>query len=845
MLFRLVLQGLRRGKARFACAVAGIAIAAGTLVFMTSLVATNNAQAPAMAKKASAPWAAWKTEGLTLGMGRRGAPPPDAKVREGKPDGERPGRRGGRRGPKADLELKAVVTTVDYRPGGHVLQGPPMMAFIAEAPAENPYANVKLTEGRWVDPAAAEAEVVCVKTSMRRFGRGQAPALGEPLKFVGKNGTMSAKVVGYLEGGKLPAEFPYVFANAAAFAGLANESIGSVSFFRELPPMPPRPPMTEATTSASPRAGQGRPQLLTAESESVINSFKGDEQRRMDYATPLLLIAAFLTAISLLVNSLLLSVESNRSTLATLRIVGLTRFGVVGFVLLESLLSGFTGWLVGVLGAMASLTVYVAADAEAFPAGVAFDPSRIQLTLAVLPVVIFLAVLFALAPALRVRGMDAAARLPRPRRRGMALTFALGFAAFVAVEVWGASLMRGFVPSPEWPDAIVSLLPGGMSSYDVEKLRDIEGVKRISELVPRQLEISEKGKVKGEKVGESPEDGKPARPKFKPNALFLAAEFLPKFDFVEGTWEEASAALQPSTSNLQPGSSDAVVITLMMSNALNLHKGDKLTVKKAGRGRPGQPAPVEELAFPIVGVVDLNWHMVTSRGLVRGLNGSPGMTTGPVFCSLDTMGLIDPRTYMTEPAFSAPMTHLWVEYEPEYVARHGVFAAGRMIEAEIVRRLGNPVGATVRLHARDEIADGTLAHGTDVIGQAARVPFVFLAILAIGFVAMLVAEADARRREFTVLRAVGATRFQLAAALAKSALKTALVGIVAGLPLGAVAGWYVAIGTAKMWAGMPHYFVIPWPVVLEGALGAVVFALIFAVPTALLLVRRRRRSPRN
>ena len=67
MIFKLVLQGLRRGKARFACAVAGMSVAVGALVFMTSLVATNNAQAPRLAETACAPWAAWRAEGLQLG----------------------------------------------------------------------------------------------------------------------------------------------------------------------------------------------------------------------------------------------------------------------------------------------------------------------------------------------------------------------------------------------------------------------------------------------------------------------------------------------------------------------------------------------------------------------------------------------------------------------------------------------------------------------------------------------------------------------------------------------------------------------------------------------------------
>ena len=790
MIANLTLTGLRTGKARFACAVAGVAVAVGALVFMTSLVATNDAQAPLAAQKGGAPWAAWRLDGVTTGFRRER--PPGAKPAATRA-GERPGppageRRAAANPPRPDLRLRGLNLAIDYRPGGRVLQGPPMTAFLAEAPATNVYGAVSLAEGRWPDPSADAPEIVCVRAAMRRFGRGPAPALGSSLKFLGQHGTMTATVVGYLDGGKLPREFPTVLANGAALAALASERLGSISLYRRVPET----------------ADDG---LLTAASPRVVAAFKSDEQRRMDYATPLLLAAAFLTALALLVNSLLLSVESNRAALAVLRTVGLTRLGVVALVTCESVVAGLSGWAVGVGGALAALAAYVACDAAAFPAGLAVAWGRVGLTLAVLPFVILLAVLFALAPALRVRAMDASARRPRPRRLGMAVTFACGFAAFVAVEVWGASLMRAFVPSPEWPDAIVSLLPGGVSSWDVEKLRDVEGVRRVSELVPRQL---------------------PFEPGGGRNALFLAAEFLPRFRFVEGTWEAADAALRAG---------DAVVITRMMSNARGLHRGDVLKVWQPGR-RGGAPT---ELAFPVAGVVDLNWHMVTSRGLVRGLNGAPGMTDGPVFCSLDTMGAIDFRTLVTDPTLSAPMTHLWIDYDAAFLKRHGVFPAGRLVEAEIARRLGHPVAATVRLHARDEIADGTLAHGTDVIGQAARVPFVFLAILAIGFVAMLVAEADARRREFAVLRAVGATPAQLAGRLAASAAKTAAVGIAAGLPVGALVGWLFTFKTGAVWPGLPHGFAIPWRVTAEGALGALAFALVFAVPTALALVRRATR----
>ena len=787
MLWKLVSRG---GKVRFACAAAGVAAAAGAVVFISSLTATNNAQAPALAARAAAPWAAWRFDG-PAGVRRGEAPGAGAGRREraGKGKGHSPG--------KADLELSLVSATIDLRPGGRVLQGPPMRAVLALAPGENPYGCTRLVGGRWIDPVATGFECVCTRNTLVRFGRGEPPPLGTAIKFVGMRGTMTATLTGYLDEARLPAGWPDVFVNRAAFDALAEEPHGALALYRRA-------------------VADGVEDQLTPASESVVRGFMSDEQRRLDYARPLLLTGAVLLALCLLVNSLLLSIEANRRPLAILRTVGLTRAGVAGTVIVESLAATLAGLVVGCVLSLGALALYVAADPVAFPVGMSVAGRVVGVVCVLAVIVAIVAALLALWPALAVRPLDACEERPRRRRRGMAIAFACGYAAFVAVEVWGASLMRAFVPSPEWPDAIVSILPGGVSSFDIEKLRALPGVRRISELYPLQLNFDpeEPMSMPGRGRGGSLGGGRGPRP--CRNALFLAAEWLPRFRFLEGTHDECEQALLAS---------DACVITEMMSRARGLHKGDRLRVAIGGRG---PKTPVE---LPIVGVVDLNWHMVTSRGLVRGLNRMPVMTDGPVFVSLDTIESLD-----TRPTEMVGMTHLWVEYDPAFLAAKGVFPAGREVEKSIAAALGNPVESTVRLHARDEIADGTLAHGSDVIGQAARVPFVFLLVLVFGFVAMLVADADAAKREFAVLRAVGATRGQLAARLAGGAVRTAVRGIVLGLPVGALAGWLFAIKTGSVWPGLPHYFVLPARVLVEGTLGALVFVLLVAVPTALVLI---------
>ena len=70
MIFKTVLKSLASGKARFICAVAGVAASVGAVTFVSSLSSTNSAQAPYLAEEAARPWRAWKIDG-DLGFGRR------------------------------------------------------------------------------------------------------------------------------------------------------------------------------------------------------------------------------------------------------------------------------------------------------------------------------------------------------------------------------------------------------------------------------------------------------------------------------------------------------------------------------------------------------------------------------------------------------------------------------------------------------------------------------------------------------------------------------------------------------------------------------------------------------
>ena len=712
-------------KVRHICAILGVAIAVGTVVFMQGLVATNDHQAMAVAERLL------------------------------------------REVPVAN-EAKVAQFVIDYRPNGRVMQGPPLVACVAASELRSRNDEFRIKDGECVVARAMFAQ--------RRL---PVPSVGTELTLIGRKKTHYLKIAAVIDWEKPLRGYPNCFVSAETAAAIDEE-------WRDWEPKTV---------------------------EELAPGFTSDAGRNFDRAKALLLWAAALTALCLLVNSLFLSIEAKRKEIAILRMVGMTRGGVARRVMGEAIGLTIAGLVLGVLASLVLLEGYVACNATTYPMGMAISWRHIAICLCLAPVVAVTAAGVALRTALKVKPLEAASnRMPRKKHLGMLIAFACGFGAFVAVEVWGSSLMSAFVPSKEWPDAIVSILPGGVSAFDIEKVQSgVKGVRKIHELAPLQVNL--------EPLEELPQRG--SGMKQYRNALLLGSDWLPEFRFVAGTREEAEKAIREG---------DNCIITEMMARARKLKLGDDLKLD-CGRGL--------KMALKIVGLVDLNWHMVTSRGLVRGLNRMPVNTDGPVFVSFDTVEACDAR-----PAMMVKMTHLWLDYEPEFLEEHGAFEAGRIVEREIVEALGMMTEEieenAVRLHSRDEVADGTLAYGVEIIGSMAKVPFIFILVIALGFVAMLVASADSRKREFRVLRAVGATKGQLAQVLIGEALKVAGWGILIGLFGGALVGWLCTAGTRAAMAnwGIPPSFAVPLVTIAKGAVGAIVFALIVAVPTSMAIVRK-------
>ena len=410
-------------------------------------------------------------------------------------------------------------------------------------------------------------------------------------------------------------------------------------------------------------------------------------------------------------------------------------------------------------------------------------------------------------------------------------------------------MMAPFIPSHAFPDAIVSLLPNGVPNDAAGKVAKLEGVEggRCLSLEAAQVYIADALTAQVVRVsGKAPMSPNVVLMGADPQAAFGGKKPLAPFTFVEGDRQAAADAL---------AAGGACVITKMFSRETGLHAGDALGVKASppmrgggrrgmggGRGRPegagsremgGGPPRLESLK--IVGVADVNWHLITSRAQLRGRNGMPGGTMGPVFVSEADARRLSGNADTTR--------FLWLNLSEKY-RKMGALQGSQLLEAEIRKAIEIDEANTVRVHHRDEIEDGTIAHGAQLIGDMARAPFWSLVVLSTGLITLLLASFQASAKEIAVMRAVGLTRSQLGRMLLGEALLVGLCGIALSLISGFCIGWTFT-GWTRAWmmfGGLPVSLSIPWGTILQGVGFAFALCVAMSVPPIVWLVRKQDES---
>lgn len=427
------------------------------------------------------------------------------------------------------------------------------------------------------------------------------------------------------------------------------------------------------------------------------------------------------------------------------------------------------------------------------------------------------------------------------RNARLALTLTAGLGAFFAIHIWGASLTDPFIPSRDLPDAIVSLLPNGMS---------LEGWKN--------------GGIESWKAGinsATPAGDTVPCTTTSPQAMSSGAHhsaILPfnaeQYPLAEEDFEAIArrTGRTPRQNNvllIGTEGETGVTITEMFARQCGLGVGDTFHIRRKERD-----GTVCTLPLTITAVRRVNWHLFTARARLRARNGAPFGTLGPVFVGAELFRAWDP-------ARTDRVRFLWANL-PEVSGDVALYSVSDRLELAFQRLADRDAvvhpyvpslfGAQPRkgakpapppnviVHLRDEISEGTIAHSAELLGDLARIPLWSLLILCTGFVSLLAAHVRVQAGELRTLHAIGMTRAQMGRFLFAQMLLLGVAAAVLALVFGVMVGWGFT-GWTLAWlpfGGLPTRLVLPLAPVLQGL--AVLFAatLVMTPLPIVLLVRR-------
>lgn len=425
------------------------------------------------------------------------------------------------------------------------------------------------------------------------------------------------------------------------------------------------------------------------------------------------------------------------------------------------------------------------------------------------------------------------------RTLGTTAALTVGLGLFVAMQIWGYSMLEPFKPGDWNPDMLVSFQRGGLPDAEIAAVRAIEGV-RADRCIPLAVE---QPKLASD-ITDSEEHNSVIRQDnvimigLDPQVAFGGSEPLVKARFVEGNAADAVTKLKEGRNCIVPDH---------FLRATNLKLGDSFSMILPEK-------PSKHVEYKIVGTVSLpGWHWMTK---FSGLRRREGRSAAMVFADFEQVR----RDFeLTQINF------FWMDVDKSFGERHldevvqaeaakkaampktaastsgGPMATELVIDAKraAVVKIGEAlqpiadrntgekqpvngqgmwaVGATmfgqsVRVTTPDEIGVRIAARASGMIWASCYLPLITLLITSLGVVNTVMASVRARRWEFGILRSQGVTRSGLFRMILAEGILIGLITCLLSLSFGILSGW---CGTGisqyvSFFGGLAPPLVIPW-----------------------------------
>ncbi|HEX2972023.1 MAG TPA: ABC transporter permease, partial [Tepidisphaeraceae bacterium] len=379
------------------------------------------------------------------------------------------------------------------------------------------------------------------------------------------------------------------------------------------------------------------------------------------------------------------------------------------------------------------------------------------------------------------------------RTVGTTVAMTIGLGLFVAMQTWGYSMLKPFVPGDWVPEMMVAILPTGLPDSQIPAIQQIKGV------IPDQC-------------------------------LPLAVEQPRLADDITGSLQRATVTRQDNVVliGIDPqrglgGSSPLLNLEFIQGDrdaAVSQLKNGRYCVvpdhfcRETGLGMGGKfkmipPSATEPVEYTIAGVVSLpGWHWLSKFTGVR-LNNA--RSSAMVFAAYDQ---VRSDFHLDRVRFFWLNTDKSVTQADVATAAQDI--AQRSTGAKFsIAAFGFPSvddGLSIRVTSAADLRSriGTRADG--MIWGMSRLPLVTLVVTSLGVVNVVLASVRARRWDMGVLRAIGYTRWSLVRLVMAEAVLVGLVACLLSFAFGVMAGWCGA-GISQyvsFFGGLNPSLEIPW-----------------------------------
>jgi putative ABC transport system permease protein len=383
------------------------------------------------------------------------------------------------------------------------------------------------------------------------------------------------------------------------------------------------------------------------------------------------------------------------------------------------------------------------------------------------------------------------------RTLGTTVSLTIGLGLYVAMMVWGYSMLEPFKPGTWVPDMLATFPSGGLPDTVMAEVRRLPGV-LPEECIPLAVEQPQLADdITGSKQGNNvTRQDNVIMIGLDPQVAFGAAKPLIAAEFVAGTAAEAAAKMKQGRYCVVPDH---------FLKATGLKLGDRFGVVPPDK-------PDTSVQYTIAGAVSLpGWHWMTKFSGLRKRNGH---AAAMIFAPYDELRRdFDLRQ----------INFIWMNIDK----RVGVEKIGATLQPIAERFMGerqpvnaqgtwsvgvNTFGPSLRVSTPEGVRSNIVNRADDVIWAMCELPLITLLVTSLGVVNTMMASIRARRWELGVLRAIGVTRWSMTRTVVAEGLLIGLISCLLSVGFGVLAGW-CGIGISQYvgaFGGLATPLVIPW-----------------------------------